>query len=410
MKQKKINIIFEGDCLEQMRTIDEESIDLIYLDPPFFTEKKHVLENRERTKTFSFDDIWGSDNGYAEFLKERILLMYGLLKETGSIFVHCDKSGEHIIRSILDKVFGANNFQSEIIWSYKRWSNSKKGLLPAHQNIYFFSKTKNFKFNPIYKPYSETTNIDQILQRRTRDEHNKSVYDVDDNGEFKHGDKKKGVPLSDVWEIPYLNPKAKERVGYPTQKPLLLLERIIELTSEKGDVVLDPFCGSGTTCVAAKLLERDFIGIDKSPEAVELSLSRLDNPVKTNSNLLENGRESYINVDKEALGLLKDIKFNPVHRNKGIDAVLVETYENSPVLVRVQKKNETIAEAAAYLIKAKKTKKSKKVILIQTNESGLFNEDVSYDGMIILQSPSLQIAKCLSKKELTKPSTRIAPI
>ena len=396
MRQKTINSIFKGDCLEQMRLIEEESIDLIYLDPPFFTEKKQALKNRERTKEFSFDDICGGDKRYAAFLKERILLMYGILKETGSIFVHCDKSGEHIIRALLNQVFGANNFQSEIIWSYKRWSNSKKGLLPAHQNIYFFSKTKKFKFNPIYTAYSETTNIDQILQRRTRDEHNKSIYDVDDNGEFKHGDKKKGVPLSDVWEIPYLNPKAKERVGYPTQKPLLLLERIIELTSEKGDIVLDPFCGSGTTCVAAKLLERHFIGIDKSQEAVELSLSRLENPVKTYSNLLKKGRESYVNADKETLGLLKDIKFNPVHRNKGIDAILVETYENTPVLVRVQKKNETIAEAAAVLIKAKKKKKSKKVILIQTNESGLFDEDVNYDGMIIIQSPSLQIANCLS--------------
>ncbi|RKZ39079.1 MAG: site-specific DNA-methyltransferase, partial [Gammaproteobacteria bacterium] len=212
MKPKIINTILQGDCLEKMNLITKDSIDLIYIDPPFFTEKKHVLKNRERTKEFSFDDIWGSDKRYAEFIKERILMMHGLLKDTGSIFVHCDKSGEHIIRAILDQVFGENNFQSEIIWSYKRWSSSKKGLLPNHQNIYFYSKTKKFRFIPIYTPYSETTNIDQILQRRTRDEHNKSVYDIDDNGEFKHGDKKKGVPLSDVWEIPFLNPKAKERV------------------------------------------------------------------------------------------------------------------------------------------------------------------------------------------------------
>jgi len=398
MKPKIINTILQGDCLEKMNLITKDSIDLIYIDPPFFTEKKHVLKNRERTKEFSFDDIWGSDKRYAEFIKERILMMHGLLKDTGSIFVHCDKSGEHIIRAILDQVFGENNFQSEIIWSYKRWSSSKKGLLPNHQNIYFYSKTKKFRFIPIYTPYSETTNIDQILQRRTRDEHNKSVYDIDDNGEFKHGDKKKGVPLSDVWEIPFLNPKAKERVGYPTQKPLLLLERIVQITTEKSDLVLDPFCGSGTTCVAAKLLERNFIGIDKSKEAVDLSLTRLDNPIKTNSNLLKNGRESYINVDKDALALLKGIDFNPVQRNKGIDAILVDTYKNSPILVRIQRDNETIAEAAAYLMNAKKSKKSKKVILIQTNEIGLFDENVSYDGMIILKSPSLKIEKCLNQK------------
>ncbi len=397
-----INSIIQGDCLEKMKRIDKGSLDLIYLDPPFFTEKKHVLKNRDRTQEFSFDDIWGTDKEYAKFLNERILLMHQLLKETGSIFVHCDKSGEHIVRAILDQVFGVSNFQSEIIWSYKRWSNSKKGLLPAHQNIYFYSKSKKFKFNPIYTAYSETTNVDQILQRRTRDEHNKSIYDLDSNGEFKQGDKKKGVPLSDVWEIPYLNPKAKERVGYPTQKPLLLLERIIELTTEKGDIVLDPFCGSGTTCVASLLQNRNFIGIDKSEDAVKLSLSRIENPIKTHSNLLKNGRGSYINADQDALALLKGIDFNPVQRNKSIDAILVDVYENTPVLIRVQKVNETLGEAAAYLMKAKKTKKSKKVILIQTNKIGLFDEKVNFEGMIILQAPSLQIAKCLSKKRISR--------
>jgi len=397
------NCIIEGDCLEIMRSIEKESIDLIYLDPPFFTEKKHFLKNRARTKEFSFDDIWGSNKKYAYFLEERISLMHDLLKATGSIFVHCDKNGGHIIRTILDHIFGVKNFQSEIIWSYKRWSNSKKGLLPAHQNIYFYSKTKDFKFNTIYTSYSKSTNIDQILQRRTRDEHNKSIYDVNANGEFRHSDKKKGVPLNDVWDIPYLNPKAKERVGYPTQKPILLLDRIIDLTTQKGDLVLDPFCGSGTTCVASKLQDRNFIGIDSSHEAVELALTRIECPIKTNSNLLENGRESYEKVDQEALKLLAGIDFNPVQRNKGIDAILVDTFENSPVLVRVQKRNETLSEAASALLKAKKTKRSKKVILIQTHDHCLFDQTVDYKGMVVLKAPSMQIVQCLKNdKKLTK--------
>lgn len=393
-----LDMILEGDCLTEMGSIDIGSIDLIYLDPPFFTERKHKLKNRERTKEFGFDDVWGTDKAYTEFLKERIIVMKDLLRENGSIFVHCDKNGQHIIRALLDSVFGSSNFQSEIIWTYKRWSNSKKGLLPGHQNIYFYSKSKHFKFNTIYGSYSETTNIDQILQRRTRDQHNKSIYDTDEAGEAKLGDKKKGVPLSDVWDIPYLNPKAKERVGYPTQKPLLLLERIVELVTNKGDTVLDPFCGSGTTCVAAMLLERKYIGIDKSSKAVELTRDRLRNPVKTESNLLKNGRESYINADQAALNLLTGIEYNPVQRNKGIDAILVEQFESSPILVRVQKENEPLEKATALLAKAMKTKKSKKAILIQTNPSvGLFDLSIAHEGIEVICSPAMQISSIVKK-------------
>jgi len=399
-----INKILLGDCLDVMRSIDKKSIDLIYLDPPFFTEKTHKLRSRDRTKEFSFDDTWGSSLIYSEFLYERIRLMKDILKDTGSIFVHCDKSGEHIIRAILDNVFGEANFQSEIIWSYKRWSNSKKGLMPSHQNIYFYSCSGKFKFNTIYTDYSETTNIDQILQKRTRDEHNKSIYKIDENGAFKHSNEKKGVPLNDVWDIPFLNPKAKERVGYPTQKPILLLERIIELVTDGRDLVLDPFCGSGTTCVAAKLLGRDFIGIDKSIEAVDLSNTRLIHPIKTESNLLKNGRESYVNADKEAISLLSGIDLNPVQRNKGIDAILVEQFENTPVLVRVQKKNETLSEAVFHLLKAKTKKQSKRFILIQTQENDFPEDIISHEGLIIVQSPSLQIARSM-KQELTKSFT-----
>lgn len=392
------NEILNGDCLEQMRAIEQVSIDLIYLDPPFFTERKHSLKNRERTKEFSFDDSWGNDKGYAEFLKERIEIMRTLLKDTGSIFVHCDKNGEHIVRTILDHVFGANNFQAEIIWTYKRWSNSKKGLLPSHQNIYFYSKTKNFKFNIIFTSYSETTNIDQILQRRTRDEHNKSVYDKDSSGNLKNGDEKKGVPLNDVWDIPYLNPKAKERVGYPTQKPLLLLEQIIKLVTNEGDLVLDPFCGSGTTCVASKLLNRGYIGIDRSLEAVKLTNERLNNPVKTESNLLKKGRDSYLNADRDALSYLKGIDFNPVQRNKGIDAILREQFDNSPILVRVQKVNESLEQAASLLAKAMETKKSKKSILIKTSiDKDIFETVIDVKGMKIVLSPALQISQLIKE-------------
>ena len=395
-KMDSLNMIQLGDCLELIPSLKKNSVDLIYLDPPFFTDKKHKLKNRERTTEFSFGDIWESDKNYAKFLYERMIEMRNVLSETGSIFVHCDKSGEHIVRALLDRVFGEDNFQSEIIWHYKRWSNSRKGLLPAHQNIYFYSKSKNFKFNTVYTSYSESTNVDQILQNRTRDEHNKSVYKRGANDKTEIAGEKKGVPLSDVWDIPYLNPKAKERVGYPTQKPLLLLERIIELASEEGDVVLDPFCGSGTTCVAAKMMNRSFIGFDISSEAVELANSRLDQPVKTESNLLKKGRDSYVTADKDALKLLGNIKFNPVQRNKGIDAILVEQYEGTPVLVRVQKTGESVHDAANLLIKAMKKKQSIKSFLIRTSGGELFENENNYEGITIIDSPSVTLSRLLN--------------
>ena len=135
-------------------------------------------------------------------------------------------------------------------------------------------------------------------------------------------EEKKGVPLSDVWEIPYLNPKAKERVGYPTQKHLLLIERIIKLVTDKGDTVLDPFCGSGTTLVAAQLMKRRYIGIDQSKSAIELSKQRLNNPIKTESNLLKKGKRAYIHQDPKIMKLLSHLHITPVPRNKGIDGFL----------------------------------------------------------------------------------------
>lgn len=392
MKTKYINAIKEGDCLEILKSMPADSVDLIYLDPPFFTDRKHKLKNRERTTEFSFDDIWESDRQYAEFLYERMIEMRKVLRDTGSIFVHCDKSGEHIIRALLDRVFGEDKFQSEIIWYYKRWSNSKKGLLPAHQNIYFYSKSNNFKFNTIFTSYSESTNVDQILQNRTRDEHNKSIYLKDENGMTVVSGEKKGVPLSDVWDIPYLNPKAKERVGYPTQKPLLLLERIIEIASDEGDIVLDPFCGSGTTCVAAKMMNRFYIGIDVSKDAVELSESRLESPIRTDSNLMKNGRDSYLTADQDALKLLAGLDFNPIQRNKGIDAILVDQYQGTPILVRVQKQTESIYEAADFLLKAMKKKQSIKSFLIRTHKDEMFDDDLKFDGVTVIDAPSVVLA------------------
>ncbi|WP_250884246.1 DNA methyltransferase [Glaciecola sp. XM2] len=136
-------------------------------------------------------------------------------------------------------------------------------------------------------PYTEATNLDQILQRHTRDKHNTSIYARYEVGNIQQADAKQGVPLSDIWDIPYLNPKAKERVGYPTPKSLLLLERIIELVTNENELVLDPFCGSAITCVAASLTNKKYIGIVLSEDVVQLSQSSFYNPIKTESHLFK---------------------------------------------------------------------------------------------------------------------------
>ncbi len=364
------NTILLGDCIDRLQEIPENSIDLIYLDPPFFTGKVFTGTARDSLKQYSFRDIWDSSSEYAKFLFDRLLLCKPLLKETGSIFVHCDRNSTHIIRKLLDTIFGEDNFQSEIIWSYKRWSNAKKGLLHQHQNILFYSKSNDFKWNPQFVEYSATTNLDQILQKREKNNVGQSVYATDHHGEIIYGGAKKGVPLGDVWEIPYLNPKAKERTGYPTQKPLILLEKIIELTTDKNDVVLDPFCGSSTTLVAAQLLHRQYIGIDISQDAIEMSQSRINQPVKTESDLLKKGVDAYKNEDIWVMEHLKHFDCSRIPRNKGLDAILKDEVDQKTVFLRVQHKDEALEQAYLLMQKALKTKPMSIGILIQTSING----------------------------------------
>lgn len=385
-----------GDCIDLLQQVPDESIDLIYMDPPFFTGKIHTLKTRDHAREFSYDDLWRCHKSYTEFLCQRIVEMKRVLKKTGSIFVHCNSNATHIIRALLDDVFGLNQFRSEIIWFYRRWSNAKKGLLPAHQTVYFYSRSDQYKFHTIYSGYSESTNIDQILQKRVRDKHGKAVYARDKNREIILDDEKEGVPLSDVWDIPYLNPKARERVGYPTQKPILLLERIIEITTDPNDTVLDPFCGSGTTLVAAKFLERNSIGMDISEDAVELTKARLSEPVKSDSRLIRKGRNTYLTADEEAISLLRGLDLIPVQRNRGIDAILKRQYKGTPVLVRVQKRGESLSAAAELLSQAAKKRGARKAILVRTEQNSLFSEEIALDNVLVLNSTAMAIQESLT--------------
>lgn len=397
MPRKVRSELHMGDCLSVLQGIDAGSVALVYLDPPFFTQKSHRLLTRDRKREFSFEDIWASHKDYAEFLYVRLKAIYRVISQTGAIFFHCDRNAAHIVRSLLDEIFGSEMFRSEIIWHYRRWSNSQKGLLPAHQTIYYYTKSDEYTFNTHWQEYSPSTNIDQILQQRSRDVFGKSIYKRDSFGKVVSSGSKRGVPLSDVWDIPYLNPKAKERTGYPTQKPSLLLERIISISTQKGDTVLDPFCGSGTTLATAILLDRNAIGIDVSEDAVKLTQERILNPVKSVSPLLMKGRDAYRNVDTSILPLLQGLDYIPVQRNSGIDAILKEGVNGKPTPVRVQRQNETAIEAAYKLYNASKDKGADMMFLIATNGSdGIYPNSCFPKEVVVIDSPSMSIGRYIS--------------
>lgn len=375
-------MIIHGDCLDILKSMDSESVDMIYLDPPFFTQKVQSLTDIEGTE-YSFKDVWNNRQEYLDYMQVRVYELKRLLKNTGSIFLHCDEKSSHYLRIILDNIFGEENFRSEIIWTYKRWSNSKRGLLPGHQTIFFYTKTDKYKFNVFYMDYSPTTNIDQILQERVRDSRGKAVYKYNDKGEFVLAKEKKGVPMSDVWDIPFLNPKAKERTGYPTQKPIELLERIISISTDEGDIILDPFCGSGTTVVAAELMKREGIGIDISNEAVEIAESRLKKPYKTESKLLKSGAEAYKTKTPDEIAILNLLDCDVVQRNKGIDGFLRQYYQNAPVAVKIQKETESLEQAVELLKIAGNKKKCRAMILIRT-KNGYFDINANIPQNVIV--------------------------
>lgn len=262
------NKIYCGDCLEVMKDIPDKSIDLIYIDPPFFSNKNYD------SKFGGFTDIWeGGMHGYLTWLNVRLLEMKRLLKPTGSIYVHCDWHASHYIKCELDKIFGYDNFQNEIVWWYKRWSNVSKNYQRMHDTILFYSKSKEYTFNIQYQPYSKPEVIEKTIRgvikgklQRLKDEHGKYIERTKEN---------KGVPLHDVFELQHIQPTSKERIGYPTQKPESLLDRIIKTCTNKGDVVADFFCGTGTTSAVAQKLGRRWITSDINPSACKITKNRL---------------------------------------------------------------------------------------------------------------------------------------
>ncbi|MBC6406691.1 MAG: HNH endonuclease [Rhodobacteraceae bacterium] len=278
--------VWTGDNLTIMRGMNSACVDLIYLDPPFNSNRNYAAPIGSKAAGAAFKDAWTLDDvdvhehgelaennpaahaviaaarlshgksmmAYLIFMAVRLLEMHRILKPTGSLYLHCDRAASHYLKLLLDATFGPKNVNNEIIWSYKSGGGSRRHFGNKHDTLFWYRKGRDWTFNAdsVRVPYDAV-----IAQKRSHLFH------------------KDGKVMGDVWDIPRPPNHAKERTGYPTQKPLALLDMIIKASSHPGDMVFDPFCGCATTLVAADRLQRHWAGVDLSPRAVELVNTRI---------------------------------------------------------------------------------------------------------------------------------------
>jgi len=313
----KPHTIFTGDNLPILRGMDGASVDLIYLDPPFNSKRTHAAPIGSKAAGAEFKDTWTladtddawwgelaeehpalykvidaagaaggkSDKAYCIYMAIRLLEMRRILKPGGSMYLHCDPAMSHSLKLMLDAVFGATGFRNEIVWSYNRFSRHGKNAFPSmHDHLLFYANSGKQVFTALHTEPRDSARYEKgwhtVVDQGKR---KLLVYDSEkarkSKLDFKKYDKivytKARAPkLGDIWNIPIINPRSKERIGYPTQKPLALLRRVIQASSSPGGMVLDPFCGCATACVAAQDEGRKWIGIDISQRAYELVQQR----------------------------------------------------------------------------------------------------------------------------------------
>lgn len=338
------NRLYLGDNLEVLRTLPSGLIDLIYIDPPFFSGRNYNVIWGDTNEVRTFEDIWeGGITTYLIWLNARLWEMRRVLKKTGSIYVHCDWHASHYIKTEMDKIFGYENFQNEIVWSYKSAGMAKGHFPRKHDIILFYSKSSLFKFKPIMIPHEE-----KVIKRFQRDEIGR--YQLVRGKKYYMNPE--GKPIEDVWEILFPN-RTEERVGYPTQKPIELVSRLIEASSDPGDLVADFFCGGGTTLAVAQGIRlkktkagdeyyykpaRRFIGCDSSRVAISVTLDRLikrgeemsgiKSNLSTGNEAFQLGlqaegiREKVPNIDVWYLGVYPVEKFQNLEQEEFNDFVL----------------------------------------------------------------------------------------
>ncbi len=292
MNAKDWNKIFWGDNKQVLAHLLKEyrgEVDLIYIDPPFDSKADYVkkiklngqelLGNKQNIlEEMQYTDIWEKDE-YLQFMYERLIVMRELLSDGGALYLHCDWHKSHLLRCILDEVFGSDNFVNEIIWKYTGGTDKAEAFLKKHDNIFFYKKNEKVDFNKQYEDFAEGT----IKRFNKIDENGKRYKEnrLADGRVYNTYMKEEGKTMADVWEDEIIEQNIvvsshNESVGYPTQKPEGLLERIINSSSCEGDLVMDCFMGSGTTIAVAQKLNRRWIGCDINKGAIITATQRIN--------------------------------------------------------------------------------------------------------------------------------------
>ncbi len=269
--------IWAGDNVAVMRELATSkpcSVTLAYLDPPYLTQRS--FETSARAKggvSLAFDDHWGSRAEYLQCLAERLVAVKNLLAPWGSVVIHVDSKTSHYVRVLADEIFGEDNFASEIIWRYRRWPAKQPNFQRVHDCLLRYRKDMSVagRWNQLYEPLAASTRATwgDRKQLAQFDGEGKRVRSTSTSAPSL------GVPMGDVWDIGVIAPVAKERTGYPTQKPEALMDRLVTSLTNPGDLVLDPYAGSGTTLAVAARLFRPFWGIDQSEVALATATTRL---------------------------------------------------------------------------------------------------------------------------------------
>lgn len=337
-------IIYCGDCLDQLKQLPDQCVDLCYIDPPFNSNRNYEVFWGETKELRSFEDRHESTRAYIEYMRPRCVQIQRVLKKTGSFYYHCDWHASHYVKVMLDQIFGEGNFINEIIWKRQSAHNDakqgSKHLGRVHDTLFLYTGGgQDYCFKHLYRPYDELYlskfykheepgtgrryQLDNLgapggaspskgnphyeflgVSRYWRYSQ-KRMQELYDQGRIiqakpdgvprfkRYLDEGKGVPLGSIWDdISPVQSRGGEGLGYPTQKPLKLLERILEISSRPNDIVLDAFCGCGTSLVSAQRMQRQWIGMDISPTACRVMAKRLRDVERLpeNENLWRAGR------------------------------------------------------------------------------------------------------------------------